>query len=153
MTRILVLNGPNLGTLGSREPEIYGSDTLADIEAGLRRRAAELGVDIRLEQSNHEGALVDLLEEERARADGCIINPGGLSHTSVVLADALRAFVHPVVEVHLSNIFAREPVRRVSLCAEAAAAVISGLGPRGYMLAMDGLVGMLAAEKMIEKTP
>jgi 3-dehydroquinate dehydratase-2 len=152
MTRILVLNGPNLGTLGSREPEIYGSDTLADIEAALRRRAAELEVDIRLEQSNHEGVLVDLLEEERAKADGCIINPGGLSHTSVVLADALRAFAHPVVEVHLSNIFAREPVRRVSLCAEAAVAVISGLGPRGYMLAMDGLVGMLAAENMTEKT-
>ena len=146
MTRILVLNGPNLGTLGSREPEVYGTETLADIEAALRARAAELGVEIRLAQSNHEGAIVDLLEEERSRADGCIINPGGLSHTSVVLADAVRAFAHPVVEVHLSNIFAREPVRRVSLCAEAASAVITGLGARGYMLALDGLVGMLAAD-------
>jgi 3-dehydroquinate dehydratase-2 len=152
MTRILVLNGPNLGTLGSREPEIYGTQSLADIEAALRERSAELGVDIRLAHSNHEGALVDLLEEERAVADGCIINPGGLSHTSVVLADALRAFAHPVVEVHLSNIFAREPLRRVSLCAEAATAVISGFGPRGYVLAIDGLVGMLASAGMKENT-
>jgi 3-dehydroquinate dehydratase-2 len=152
VTRILVLNGPNLGTLGSREPEIYGSDSLADIEAALRRRAAELTVDIRLEQSNHEGVLVDLLEDERALADGCIINPGGLSHTSVVLADAVRAFAHPVVEVHLSNIFAREPVRRISLCAEAAAAVIAGFGARGYVLAIDGLVGMLNGDDMSGKT-
>ena len=145
MRRILVLNGPNLGTLGEREPDVYGTGTLQDIEAALTERARELGVELRFAQSNHEGALVDILEAERTAA-GCIINPGGLSHTSVVLADAVRAFGKPVIEVHLSNIFARESVRRVSLCAEAAAAVIAGFGARGYILALDGLVTMLDSD-------
>ncbi len=143
MTRVLLLNGPNLGTLGTRETEIYGTATLAEIEAIVRERAAGLGVELRSEQSNHEGALVDLLEAERSGADGCIINPGGLSHTSVALADAIRAFGKPVIEVHLSNIHAREPYRRVSLSAEAATGVIAGLGASGYLLALDGLVKML----------
>lgn len=143
MTRVLLLNGPNLGTLGTRETEIYGTATLAEIEAMVRERAAGLGVELRSEQSNHEGALVDLLEAERSGADGCIINPGGLSHTSVALADAIRAFGKPVIEVHLSNIHAREPYRRVSLSAEAATGVIAGLGASGYLLALDGLVKML----------
>jgi 3-dehydroquinate dehydratase-2 len=143
MTRVLVLNGPNLSTLGTRETHVYGTATLADIEASLRARASELGVELRCEQSNHEGTLIDLLEQERGRADGCIVNPGGLSHTSVVLTDALRAFARPVVEVHLSNIHAREPHRRRSRTAEAAVAVIAGLGARGYVLALEGLVDML----------
>ena len=143
MTRVVVLSGPNLGTLGEREPEIYGSATLADIEVALRRRAEAAGVDLRVEQSNHEGVLVDILEQERHGADGCLINPGGLAHTSVVLADALRAFGHPVIEVHLSNIHAREPFRRVSLCAEAATGVVTGLGPWGYVLGFDALVRIL----------
>jgi 3-dehydroquinate dehydratase II len=138
-----LLNGPNLGSLGDREPDIYGSVTLADIESAVRDRAAALGFEVRCEQSNHEGVMVDVLESERGRSAGCIVNPGGLTHTSVVLADALRAFGAPVVEVHLSNILAREPFRRVSLSAEAAVAVISGLGLNGYVLAVEGLAKLL----------
>ena len=152
MTRILLVNGPNLAALGERQPEIYGAATLAEIETAVTRRGAELGAEVRCVQSNHEGALVDVLEAERGRADGCIINPGGLSHTSVVLADALRAFGKPVIEVHLSNIFAREAYRRVSLCAEAAVAVISGLGARGYTVALESLVTMLEGRSSREET-
>jgi 3-dehydroquinate dehydratase-2 len=143
MTTILLLNGPNLGSLGDREPDVYGSVTLANIESAVRERAAALGFEVRCEQSNHEGVMVDVLESERGRSSGCIVNPGGLTHTSVVLADALRAFGAPVVEVHLSNILAREPFRRVSLSAEAAVAVISGLGLNGYVLAVEGLAKLL----------
>jgi 3-dehydroquinate dehydratase-2 len=143
MTRILVLNGPNLASLGTREPEIYGTATLHDIEAAVRESAASLGLDVRFEQSNHEGAMIDLLEAERGVSKGCVINPGGLSHTSVVLADALRGFGGPVIEVHLSNILTREPYRRISLTAEAAVAVISGLGLHGYVLAVEGLAKLL----------
>jgi len=143
MSRILLLNGPNLASLGEREPGIYGSITLREIETAVRSRAGELGLDVRCEQTNHEGAMVDLLESERGRSVGCIVNPGGLTHTSVVLADALRAFGAPVVEVHLSNILAREPYRRVSLSAEAAVAVITGLGLHGYVLAVEGLAKLL----------
>ena len=150
MTRILVLNGPNLGTLGSREPKLYGTATLSDIESQVRERAAALGVILRLAQSNHEGELIDILEAERTRADGCIINPGGLSHTSIALADALRAFQRPIVEVHITNVFAREPERRVLLTAAACAGVISGLGVRGYILALDAIIGMLRGEPMME---
>ena len=143
MTRILLLNGPNLASLGEREPEVYGSVTLAAIEAAVRARAETLGLDVRCEQTNHEGAMVDLIEAERGRSAGCIINPGGLTHTSVVLADALRGFGGPVIEVHLSNILAREPFRRVSLSAEAAAGVITGLGLHGYVLAVEGLAKLI----------
>ncbi len=147
MTRILLLNGPNLASLGEREPEVYGSVTLAEIEAAVQVRATSLGLDVRCEQTNHEGAMVDLIESERGRSAGCIVNPGGLTHTSVVLADALRGFKGPVIEVHLSNILAREPFRRVSLSAEAVAGVISGLGLQGYVLAVEGLA------KLIEERP
>jgi 3-dehydroquinate dehydratase II len=147
MTRILLLNGPNLASLGEREPEIYGSVTLAEIEAAVRDRAASLSLEVRCEQTNHEGAMVDVLEAERGRSAGCIVNPGGLTHTSVVLADALRGFGGPVVEVHLSNILAREPFRRVSLSAEAAVAVIAGFGLHGYVLAVEGLA------KLVENRP
>ena len=150
MTRILVLNGPNLSMLGTREPKLYGTATLSDIESLVRERAAELGVILRLAQSNHEGEIVDILEAERARADGCIINPGGLAHTSIVLTDALRAFARPVIEVHITNVFAREPERRVLLTAAACAGVITGLGVRGYVLALEAIMGMLRGEPMIE---
>lgn len=143
MTTILLLNGPNLASLGEREPEVYGSVTLAEIEAAVRARAEALGIDVRCEQTNHEGVMVDILEQERGQSAGCIVNPGGLTYTSVVLADALRGFAGPVVEVHLSNILAREPFRRVSLSAEAAVAVIAGLGIEGYVLAVEGLAKLL----------
>lgn len=153
MTRVVVLNGPNLASLGERQPEVYGTATLADIEAALRRRATALGIELCVEQSNHEGRLVDMLEAERSRADGCVINPGGLAHTSVVLADAIRAFGHPVIEVHLSNIYAREPERRVSLCAEAATGVVTGLGAWGYVLALDALARILDGVNIAEAAP
>jgi 3-dehydroquinate dehydratase-2 len=143
MTTILLLNGPNLASLGEREPEVYGSTTLAEIEQAVRARAAALGLEVRCEQTNHEGVMVDVLESERGHSSGCIVNPGGLTHTSVVLADALRGFAGPVIEVHLSNILAREPFRRVSLSAEAAVAVIAGLGVEGYVLAVEGLAKLL----------
>lgn len=143
MTRILVLNGPNLATLGERQPELYGTVSLGDIESALLARATDRRIELRTAQSNHEGELVDILESEREFARGCIINPGGLAHTSVVLADAIRAFGHPTVEVHVSNIYAREPYRRVSLCSEAAIAVVSGLGAWGYVLAFDALARIL----------
>jgi len=143
--RVLVLNGPNLGSLGRREPLRYGTTTLRDVEETLRERAAGLGLELRLEQSNHEGVLIDLLEEERDQAAGCIVNPGGLSHTSVALADAIRMFERPVIEVHVTNIHAREPYRRRSFTAAAAAGVITGFGPDGYVLALEALARMLDA--------
>ena len=140
---VVLVSGPNLDLLGEREPEVYGSVTLAAIEAAVRDRAASLGLEVRCEQTNHEGAMVDVIESERGRSAGCIVTPGGLTHTSVVLADALRGFDGPVIEVHLSNILAREPFRRVSLSAEAAVAMISGLGLHGYVLAVEGLAKLI----------
>jgi 3-dehydroquinate dehydratase-2 len=145
VTRIIVLNGPNLSSLGSREPEIYGSGTLGDIAAAVEARAKALGVEVHFAQSNSEGDLIDLIEAERDAADGCLINPGALAHTSVALLDALRSFPGVVIEVHLSNVFAREPYRRVLVTAEAADGVISGLGPRGYEIGFD------AAVELVEK--
>lgn len=143
MTRVLVLNGPNLGTLGRREPAVYGGVPLTEIVDRVEARAAELGVTMRCEQSNHEGRLVDLLEEEAGRADGVILNGGGLTHTSVVLLDAVRNFPGPVIEVHLSNIHARESYRHHSITAAGAVGVIAGLGPDGYLLALDALARIL----------
>jgi 3-dehydroquinate dehydratase II len=142
--RILVLNGPNLGTIGRREPEIYGRITLAEIHDRLRREAGALGVELRWELSNHEGALIDVIDEEHDRADAIVINPGGLAHTSVVLADAIRGFGGPVVEVHLSNILGREEYRRTSYVAEAATAVITGAGADGYVMALQTAVRLAA---------
>jgi 3-dehydroquinate dehydratase-2 len=146
--RILVLSGPNLATLGRRQPEIYGHTTLAEIHDELRRQAQTSGVELRCEQSNHEGALIDILEEESGRSDACVLNPGGLAHTSIVLADAVRAFAGPVVEVHLSNILAREEYRRTSLVAAAANAVIVGAGAAGYGLALRAALDLAGAQKL-----
>jgi len=135
--KVLVLNGPNLGTLGRREPEVYGTKTLADLEAIVTKRARELGLEALCRQSNHEGQLIDWIETEAG--DAIIINPGGLSHYSLALADALRGSGKPVVEVHISNVFAREPERHRMVTAAAAKALISGLGFEGYVAALNFL--------------
>jgi 3-dehydroquinate dehydratase-2 len=135
---IFVLNGPNLNLLGTREPEIYGSDTLDDIAASLSHRAQELGVKLDIRQSNHEGHLIDWLHEAQAiGAKAVILNPGGYSHTSVALHDAVKAIATPVIEVHLSDPESREAFRHTDLVALAAAKLIKGQGARGYALALD----------------
>jgi 3-dehydroquinate dehydratase-2 len=134
---VLILNGPNLGTLGSREPEVYGTKTLADLENLLTGHAKELGVELRFRQSNHEGQLIDWIESEPS--DAIIINPGALSHYSLALADAMRGSGKPVVEVHISNVFSREPDRHKMVTAAAANGMISGLGFQGYVAALDYL--------------
>lgn len=142
--KVLVLSGPNLGRLGRRQPEIYGRTTLAEIHDALAARAAELGVEVRCEQSNSEGALIDLIEAAADRCAALVINPGALAHTSIALADAVRGFPGPVVEVHLSNIMAREEYRQVSHVAAAATAVIVGAGAGGYALALQAAVQLAA---------
>lgn len=137
--RIAVLNGPNLNLLGSREPEVYGRATLADIEALVRVEATHLGLEIDWFQSNHEGALIDAIHGLPGRAQGCLINAGAYSHTSLAIRDALAAVTVPAVEVHLSNIFARESHRRVSVLADAVIGVISGFGPTSYLLGLRAL--------------
>src|SRR5687768_8453982 len=135
---IFVLNGPNLNLLGTREPEIYGPDTLDAIAAGMMRQAEELGVELDIRQSNHEGHLIDWLHEAQARkARAGILNPGGYSHTSVALHDAVKAIATPVIEVHLSDPEKRESFRHTDLVALAAARLIKGEGARGYLLALD----------------
>ena len=137
---VYVLNGPNLNLLGMREPEIYGSDTLDDLAGRLEDKAKSLGVEIDMRQSNHEGHLIDWLHEAQAkRAKAVILNPGGFSHTSVALHDAVRAVDVPVIEVHLSNPHARESFRRRSFIAPAAKGTIAGFGPLGYELALDAV--------------
>ena len=135
---IFVLNGPNLNLLGSREPEIYGTDTLDDIAARLDAQARELGVEVDIRQSNHEGHLIDWLHEAQERgAKAVILNPGGYSHTSVALHDAVKAITTPVIEVHLSDPEEREPFRQTDLVALAATKLIKGQGAAGYSLALD----------------
>jgi 3-dehydroquinate dehydratase-2 len=143
--KILILNGPNLNLLGTREPEIYGTTTLAEIERDLAAVGAELGVTVECRQSNHEGALVDLIQGAKGDAQGIIINAGAYSHTSLAIRDALSAVEIPYAEVHLSNIFAREPERRHSTLAAGARALLCGFGAPGYALALRGLVAALRA--------
>ena len=138
--RLVVANGPNLNTLGTREPEIYGRQTLADIQAMVDARAAEYGWTVSFFQSNHEGELIDRLQELGPGSLGIVNNPAGLTHGSYALMDCLRALDVPIVEVHISNLFARpEAYRHVSVTASAATGMISGLGSRGYVLAMEYL--------------
>jgi 3-dehydroquinate dehydratase II len=143
--RIAVLNGPNLNLLGTREPALYGSTTLSEIEARLREVGRELRVEIECAQHNGEGALIDAIQALRGRADGAIINAGAYSHTSLAIRDAFAAVEIPFVEVHLTNIFAREPERRHSALASGARAVLCGFGAVGYELALRGLAATLSS--------
>lgn len=134
---IFVLNGPNLNRLGTREPEVYGADTLADIQAGCEARARDLGLELVFRQTNHEGELIDWVQEAGDQACALVLNPAGYGHTSVALLDALRMLSIPVVECHLSNPAARESYRRRSYVAEAARGTVSGFGALSYTLAID----------------
>jgi 3-dehydroquinate dehydratase-2 len=137
--RVTVVNGPNLNLLGRREPAVYGTATLADIEALVRAEAAGLGVEIRWVQSNHEGAIIDEIQALPGSSDGLILNAGAYTHTSLAIRDALLAVEIPFVEVHLSNLFARETRRRHSMVADLALGVVTGFGPVGYLLALRAL--------------
>jgi len=139
MTSILVLNGPNLNLLGTRQPEIYGRTTLADIEEMCRAKADVLGVDVSCVQSNHEGVLVDAIHDARGKHDGIILNAGAYTHTSIALMDAISSVGLPVIELHLSNVHAREAYRHRSYISAVALGVICGLGARGYVLAIEAL--------------
>lgn len=142
--KIAVLNGPNLNLLGTREPEIYGHETLEDVERRLREVAKELRVELELSQQNGEGELVERVHAMRGRIDGALVNAGAYSHTSLALRDALAGIGMPFVEVHITNIYAREPERRHSMLASAAVGVVCGLGVLGYELALRGLVARLS---------
>lgn len=141
--RILILHGPNLHALGTREPEIYGRVTLADIDAQLAALGRELGCEVEILQSDHEGVLIDALYGARGRAHGVVLNPGGLTHTSVALRDAVKGAALPTVEVHVSNPHSREPFRHRSHVSGAAQAVVQGFGADSYSLALRGLVALL----------
>ena len=143
---ILVLNGPNLNLLGVREPETYGRETLADIEESCLERAAALNLAVDFRQSNHEGQLVEWIQEARESADGVIINAGAYTHTSIAILDALRASELPIVEVHLSNIFSREPYRHHSYVSAVARGVICGLGGHGYVLALEAIAYLIETD-------
>ncbi len=145
---VLLLNGPNLNLLGQREPGLYGAQTLADLEAQLRHQASELGVGLACFQSNHEGALVDRIHAARGQADGLLINAGAYTHTSIALRDALLGVAIPFVELHLSNVHARESFRHHSYLADKAVGVICGFGPASYGLALQGLVQHLRTESL-----
>ncbi len=141
--RITVLNGPNLNLLGQRQPEIYGHETLADVKEKCRQVAADLGLDLRFEQSNHEGQIVDWIHEARAEAAGIIINAGAYTHTSVAILDALKAFDGPVIELHISNVHARESFRHHSFISARADGVIAGFGTEGYALSLQRMASLV----------
>lgn len=141
--RIAVLNGPNLNLLGVRELEVYGSETLSDIERSVRERADQVGVELDWHQTNHEGELVELIQGLRGRVSGALVNAAALTHTSLAVRDAFLAVQVPFVEVHLSNIFARDPERRRSLTADLAIGMVAGFGALSYVLAFDALIAEL----------
>ena len=142
--KILVLHGPNLNLLGTREPDVYGSMTLDDINAKLIELGNELGVELQCVQSNHEGALIDALHAARTWANGVVFNPGGYTHTSIALRDAISAIQIPVVEVHLSNVYAREEFRHISMISAVCKGKITGFGWRSYMLGLRALMDALS---------
>ena len=141
--KVFILNGPNLNLLGRREPGIYGAKSLDDIASDCRSKGAEIGLDVDFRQSNHEGVLVDWLHEALEAAEGVVINPGAYGHRSIALHDAIRAIKLPVIELHLSNIHAREPFRHESMIAPVAAGIIIGFGPAGYTLALQALADII----------
>ena len=141
--KILILHGPNLNLLGTREPEVYGSMTLDDINEKMISLGEELGAEVICLQSNHEGALIDALHDARTWANGVVFNPGGYTHTSVALRDAISAIVIPVIEVHLSNVYAREEFRHTSLVSAVCKGKVSGFGWRSYELGLRGLVDII----------
>lgn len=141
--QILVLNGPNLNMLGTREPEIYGRRTLAEIETECREHAADLGFSIDFRQSNNEGEIVEWIQQAEAGAAGIIINPAAYTHTSIAIMDALLQYPNPVIEIHLSNIFQRETFRHHSYVSPAANGMICGFGGHGYVLALDAMANLL----------
>lgn len=143
--KIAVINGPNLNLLGTREPALYGTQTLADIQKGLLKAAKELGIELTFSQHNGEGDFIDAVQALRGRVDGALVNAGAYTHTSIAIRDALVGVSVPFVELHITNIFAREPERRHSELASAAVAVISGFGAYGYELALRGLAKKLQA--------
>lgn len=146
MTSLLILNGPNLNLLGTREPEIYGADTLADVEARCHAHGTAKGVNVACLQSNHEGALVDAIHAAKGTHDGIILNAGAYTHTSIALHDAIAGTQVPTIELHLSNVHAREEFRHHSYIARVAVGVICGFGAAGYILAMDAMIGHLEAK-------
>ena len=143
MTRVLVLNGPNLGRLGTREPQTYGTQTLADLENMCVSEGQKLGLEVICRQTNREGELCEWIQQALGQFQGIIINAGGYSHTSIAIHDAIKAVAIPTIEVHISNIYAREPFRHHSTISPAAAGVICGLGPAGYRLALNALAEKL----------
>jgi 3-dehydroquinate dehydratase II len=145
--KFLILHGPNLNLLGTREPDIYGSMTLGDIDRALTELGKELGAELQCRQSNHEGELIDALQEAQTWADGVVFNPGGYTHTSVALRDAVAAIRIPVIEVHLSNVYAREGFRHRSLLSAVCAGKITGFGWRSYALALRALSDIVAERR------
>jgi 3-dehydroquinate dehydratase-2 len=139
----LVVHGPNLNLLGSRELSVYGTSTLDDVNSGIEEEARRLGVEVDLHQTAREGEIIELLHAGIGKVDGALLNPAAYSHTSRAIADAIRAVSFPVVEIHLSNIHAREPWRHVSVTAEAATGIVAGFGPRSYTLGLQALKGMV----------
>ena len=139
MPKILILNGPNLNLLGTREPEIYGRDTLSDIEHKCRLHGQAIGCEIDFQQSNSEGEIVDWIQLAQQESDGIIINPAAYTHTSVAIMDALKQFKKPIVEIHISNIFSREPFRHHSYISPVANGIICGFGAHGYSIALDAI--------------
>lgn len=145
---ISILNGPNLNMLGKREPEIYGAVTLPEIEALCSAHATSRGVSLSFRQSNYEGEIIEWIQDAREGVDGIILNPAGFTSTSIAILDALKTFPGPIVEVHLANIHRREPFRHFSYVSQAATGVICGLGPRGYIVAIDYLFDRLGASRV-----
>ena len=144
--KVLLINGPNLNTLGRREPHIYGHDTLADVVSRVEKRGGELGAEVVAFQSNHEGAIIDFIQEQQDAADGLVINPGSLAHTSVGLRDCIAGSGLTTVEVHISNVYGREEFRHTSYLSAVCKGMITGLGWRGYLYALDAVVAAVKEE-------